>query len=151
MWPGYVRDGKAAGFQVGGYWRFYPSVDLEVQVTLFCNRLVAAGSLDLPPMVDLEDADGLPAAALTDWAVRALSAVQDRIGVVPVWYTYRWFRDHALDAARLAQWPLALAAYTTDPAWIDEQAVYWQWAQNVTVPWASGRVDLQRRRVGSGG
>lgn len=146
-WPSYVPAAKAAGLAVGGYWRFYPSVDLGRQVLAFTDRLNAA-PLDLPPMVDLEDADGLSQAALTDWAVQALTAVQARAGVAPLIYTNRWFLANALDPARVARWPLALAAYTTDPAWIDERAVFWQWAQNVKMPWSDGRVDLQRRRLG---
>lgn len=146
LWSSYVPAAKAADVQPGGYWRFYPSVDLARQVLAFTDRLTAA-SLDLPPMVDIEDADGLSQTALTDWAVQALTAVQARVGVAPLIYTNRWFLANALDPAQVARWPLALAAYTTDPAWIDERATFWQWAQNVEVPWSDGLVDLQRRRV----
>jgi lysozyme len=144
----YARDAKAAGLQVGGYWRFFPSVDLGRQVDAFTGRLAAAG-LDLPPEVDLEDADGRSQADLTDWAGQVLTAVKDRTGVVPVLYTYRWFLANALDPALADRWPLALAAYTTDPTWIDDRAAYWQWAENADVPWATGPVDLQRRRIGA--
>lgn len=146
-WSTYVPAAKAAGLAVGGYWRFYPSVDPGRQVLAFTDRLNAA-PLDLPPMVDIEDADGLSQTALTDWAVQALTGVQARVGVAPVWYTNRSFLADNLDAARLAQWRLALAAWSgvaTD--WPDERAEFWQWAGDVVVPWAAGRVDLQRWRT----
>jgi lysozyme len=143
----YARDAQAAGLQVGGYWRFFPSVNLDRQVNAFAARLEAAAPLDLPPMVDVEDADGLDQVALTDWTVQALTTVQAMVAVPPVLYTYRWFLANALNPALADRWPLALAAYTTDPTWIDERALFWQWAGNAAVPWATGPVDLQRRRV----
>lgn len=148
-WPIYVREAQAAGLQRGGYWRFYPSVPLAQQVDLFAQQVNDATPtpLELPPMVDIEDADGLSQGALTDWAVSVLAAVRTQTGTMPVMYTYRWFLADALDAARLAPWPLALAAWTDDLDWPDERAVFWQYAGNAVVPWAAGRVDLQRRRT----
>lgn len=147
LWSTYVPAAKAAGLAVGGYWRFYPSVDLGRQVLAFTDRLNAA-PLDLPPMVDVEDTDGLTPAALTDWAVQALTGVQARAGVAPVWYTNRSFLANALSPLRLAGWPLALAAWSgVTGDWPDERAEFWQWAGDVVVPWAAGRVDLQRRRI----
>lgn len=148
-WPTYQPAAAAAGFDVGGYWRFFPSVDLTSQVQAFCGRLNAA-PLALPPMVDIEDADGLGRDQLTTWARQALLSVQAnyRAGVRPVLYTYRSFLDEQLDADRLlVDWPLALARWTDDERWPDDRAVFWQWAGDVTVPWSAGRVDLQRRRT----
>jgi lysozyme len=146
-WDEYAPAAQAAGLQVGGYWRFYPSVELAGQVQAFCDRLNGQ-ALTLPPMVDVEDDGGLPPRSLTDWALWALTSVHmgNRSGVRPVFYTGRWFLANALEGARLAQWPLALAAWTTDPTWPDERATFWQHAGDVAAPWASGRVDLQRRR-----
>jgi hypothetical protein len=38
----YAADAQAAGLQVGGYWRFFPSVNLDRQVNAFAARLEAA-------------------------------------------------------------------------------------------------------------
>jgi lysozyme len=120
---------------------------MDVQVTLFVQLLAAAAPLQLPPMVDLEDSDGLDPDLLTDWAIRVLQWVEELTGVRPVFYTNRWFLANAVQPERLSSWELSLAAYTDQAEWIDPRATWWQYAQNVRVPWApQGPVDLQRHR-----
>jgi|GEM_PF-4289149 len=154
-WTAYARAAALQGLLVGGYWRFFPAQDLGWQVGMFSAGMALAvgGPLPLPPMVDVEDADGLAPGMLTDWTIECLERVQGLTGVRPVLYTSRWFLANQLQEDRLVgpgppwpPWPLALAAWTPDPAWPDPRAVFWQYAGNVTVPWASGRVDLQRHR-----
>lgn len=148
QWTAYARDAVAAGLQVGGYWRFFPSVDLDRQIDAFTRRVNFLPSGSLPPLVDVEDTDGLLRAALTDWTTRALIGTSLKTGRVPVLYTYASFLAEQLDADRLLpRWPLSLARWTTSEAWPDQRAEFWQYAGNVTVPWAAGRVDLQRRRT----
>lgn len=144
-WERHRDAALAAGLAVGGYWRFFPGVDLGEQVNRFCVRL---GSTTLPPMVDIEDQmSGWDAARLTDWAVEALAAVQDRTGQVPLLYTYRWFLSDALQADRLLpRWPLGLAAWTDTDDWPDERAALWQYTGGTAVPWAAGNVDLDRMK-----
>jgi lysozyme len=144
-WFSFVRGAESVGLEKGGYWRFFPSVDLDLQISAFCTRLLA-NQMDLPPLVDIEDAEGLDQATLTNWAVRAMTGVQAKLGVQPILYTNKSFLAVNLDWTKLSRWPLGLARWTTDPAWPDERATYWQYTGNSKVSWAKGPVDFQRTR-----
>lgn len=144
-WNEYRAGAAAAGLKIGGYWRFFPQVSMDDQITKFSDRV--STQLELPPMVDIEDTGGLLRTALTDWAIRVLSGVETRTGVRPMLYTNKSFLAE-LDATRLLpRWPLALARWTTDPTWPDDRAVFWQYTGNSRVGWATGPVDFQRTRI----
>lgn len=142
----------AAGLRVGGYWRFFPTVDLGEQVVAFTDRLEGT---TLPPMVDVEDQhpDWSPT-QLTDWAASAMQQVQARTGRTPLLYSYRWFIGthkvgdddvpNALEIDRLLWWYLGIAARIE--TWPDERATLHQYVLNTKVPWAVGNVDLDRWR-----
>jgi lysozyme len=117
--------------------------DFTWQVNSFCDRLTSV-PLQLPPLVDIEDAQDLGPALLTDWAIRVLTGVERATGKTPLLYTNRSFLNVRLQPERLTRWPLALARWTLEPAWPVEQPVFWQYTGNSRVPWATGPVDLQR-------
>ena len=59
-WP----NAKAAGILRGAYQRFHPGQDVIGQAKLFLEKLGPFQAGDLPPMLDVEDADGLTAAQI---------------------------------------------------------------------------------------
>jgi GH25 family lysozyme M1 (1,4-beta-N-acetylmuramidase) len=143
-WQQYRDNARNAGLLVGGYWRFYPNVARQTQVDRFAQWLDQQPGM-LPPMVDVEDMGGLGLAQLTDWSITVLDAVRVATGRTPLLYPgSRWFLANALEGWRLDRWERCLAAETGTTSWPDHSAVFWQYNLDTSVPWATGRVDLQR-------
>ena len=141
-WQLYRDSARDAGMLVGGYWRFYPDWDLGLQVARFTDRLDQMPGM-LPPLLDIEDTGGLAPGPLTDWTIRCADLIHDRTGRTPTLYTGRSFLREHLQGWRLDRWERCLADWSS-AAWPDHSAVFWQHAGDVSVPWAAGRVDLQR-------
>lgn len=140
----FINKGNAirSELPVGGYWRFFPSVDLDTQVNRF---VLALGQSDgmLSPWVDIEDAGGLNPTQLTSWAIQALTRVEQRSGRRPILYTGKNFYDNNLEYHRLSDWEIAIAWQTTGK-WKEYGAAFWQYLLDTPVSWATGRVDLQK-------
>jgi GH25 family lysozyme M1 (1,4-beta-N-acetylmuramidase) len=131
-----------AGLKTGGYWRFFPSVDVNLQIQRFVEALSLQNGM-LEPLVDIEDAGGLSPQQLTDWAIYILEGVERRSGRRPTLYTGKNFYDTKLQYWRLWKWKLCIA-WQTSGRWREYGAHYWQYLLDTHVPWATGRVDLQR-------
>lgn len=140
----FINKGNALreGLPVGGYWRFFPSVNAEVQCQRFALALGQTNGM-LSPWVDIEDTGGLNPAALTDFAIWVLTRVEQLTGRRPVLYTGKNFYDNNLIYQRLSNWELAIAWQTTGK-WSDYGASFWQYLLDTPVGWATGRVDLQK-------
>lgn len=141
-WDRNRSNAKAAGLPVGGYWRFFPSIDLTTQVYRFSTFLNQEPGM-LQPWVDIEDTGGLSPYDLTNWAVEALSRVEEATGWRPILYTGKNFLDTRLEYWRLDRWQQAIAWQKTD-SWGDYGSVFWQYLLDTNVPWSTGRVDLQK-------
>lgn len=141
-WFDFKRRSIAAGLKTGGYWRFFPSVDLETQLDRFC---LALGQVDgmLSPWVDIEDHGNMTPRDLTNWAIRALIGVERRTGRRPVLYTGKNFYDTRLEYQRLSNWELAIA-WQTAGKWVEYGSCFWQYRLDTGVSWATGNVDLQK-------
>jgi lysozyme len=136
---------KAAGVLRGAYLFFSPSVDVDKQVAALVSALDAEGGLqpgDLPVVLDVEIADGLPidtvAARAKDWLTKA----EARFGVRPIVYTSSGFATPM--AGALASYPLWVANYkVTCPNLPDGWTTYlfWQSGQG-TVDGVGGAVDV---------
>lgn len=131
-----------AGLKTGGYWRFFPDVDMGVQVNRFIEALdQSPGMLD--PWVDIEDTGGLSPTALTNWANQCLALVTIKTGRRAVLYTGKNFYDNNLEYWRITNYKIAIAWQTTGK-WREYGAHFWQYLLDTPVPWAAGRVDLQK-------
>lgn len=131
-----------AGLKTGGYWRFFPDVDMGTQVNRFVSALGQLNGM-LDPWVDLEDTGGLSPTALTDWANQCLALVSAKTGRRAVLYTGKNFYDNQLEYWRLTQYKIAIA-WQTSGKWREYGAHFWQYSLDIPVPWARGRVDLQK-------
>lgn len=140
-WFDFKRKSLQAGLKTGGYWRFFPSVDLNTQLDRFC---LALGQVDgmLSPWVDVEDHGNMTPGDLTNWTIRALIGVEQRTGRRPILYTGKSFYDTRLQYWRLSNWELAIA-WQIAGKWVEYGACFWQHHLDTPVPWASGNVDLQ--------
>lgn len=140
----FVNKGNAirAGLPVGGYWRFFPSVNLNSQLDKFCLALGQANGM-LSPWVDIEDHGDMTPHDLTNWAIMALVGVERRTGRRPILYTGKNFYDTRLQYWRLAGWEIAIA-WQTSGKWQEYGACFWQYKLDTPVGWATGNVDLQK-------
>lgn len=85
-WPG----AKSAGVIRGVYQYFRPGQDPAAQAKLVIDKLNAAGGLkpgDLPPVLDLETADGLASSTVVANAKTWLAKIEAGTGVKPIVYT----------------------------------------------------------------
>lgn len=146
-WQGNKVGAMMDNIKVGGYWRFYPDIDLERQVSRFVTALRQAPGM-LAPLVDIEDAAGLGPTALTDWAIQCLNLVEFKCGRRPILYTGKNFYDNNLEYWRLDRWELCIA-WQTNGTWREYGAVFWQYKLDTRVPWAAGSVDLQKFALSS--
>ncbi len=142
LWKRNKAGSINAGLRTGGYWRFFPDVNMGMQVDRFVEAL---GRLDgmLDPWVDIEDTGGLSPTALTNWANQCLALVSVKTGRRAVLYTGKNFYDTKLEYWRITHYKIAIAWQTTGK-WREYGAHFWQYLLDTPVPWAAGRVDLQR-------
>lgn len=152
-WNG-MRD---AGIVRGAYHLFHPATPVAAQVDNFVRTVGALAANDLPPVLDLEE---VTTAAGDEWqqippgqrvplAMNWLQSVEDRLGRRPIIYTRLGFVSSELPGAGpLAQYPLWIAHYTTQPSpaipSIWPKWTFWQYSQSGRVSGVTGLVDLDR-------
>ena len=159
---------QLAGVLRSPYHFFDGTIDGVTQAQYFLADLESVGGLqpgDLPAMLDLEcptssdesqtesdceytgDSGWVDTATLQQRALDWLSTVQQATGLPPIIYSYpSWFADTGVTTTALTAYPLFIASYDTCadvPApWTS--AVFWQYADNGTVPGISGETDEDR-------
>lgn len=134
----------AAGVMRGAYQFFRPLRDPVAQADLVVDAMGPLGPGDLPPVVDVEVADGVDPVTLAA-AVRAwLERVEGRTGRRPIIYTGAHVWADALDGADLSDYPLWLAQWDRDcptvPAPWDDWT-FWQTSATGRVAGIAGDVD----------
>jgi lysozyme len=136
---------RAAGIVRGAYQYFRPSQDPALQAQMVLDKLAAAGGLkagDLPPVLDLETADGLAASVVVTKAKAWLAKVEAGTGVKPIVYTAAFMSN--VVGTSFGGYTLWVANYgatcpTMPSGWTNWQ--FWQNADNGSVPGISGNVD----------
>lgn len=107
-----VRQALAAGLKVGAYHYARPAGDPLAQARHFAQQIKNAPGQNLPPVLDLEVAEGLSPVALQAWTRAFLVELERLTGKRPMIYTYRYFwSDHMGNTKQFAEYPLWLAAY----------------------------------------
>jgi GH25 family lysozyme M1 (1,4-beta-N-acetylmuramidase) len=150
-------DARRAGLRVGGYHFARPAESpAVVQAAFFCHHLVSVGRRDLHPVLDLEDAGGLSARALHDWARIFLRTVDRLMGVKAITYSgpafvteRHWQRTFGTGAG------LWLADYGPDDGTDHGPHIPAPWRSIVAhqytsvgrVPGIEGKVDLSHARA----
>lgn len=109
------------------------------------------GALDLPPVFDLEEHNGLAPAQVAAWSSAWLGEVQRLTGRQPMIYTGPWFWDRYVNSAAFGGYPLWIASYGVSADTVARQIprgwsswTIWQWTSSGTVPGIVGPVDLNR-------
>lgn len=131
------KRAKEVGILRGAYQRFQPGQDVIGQAKLFMQKLGTPQPGDLPPLLDVEDANGLTgpqiAAAVKQW----IDYVEPKVGVKPIIYTGYYFWRDSVGGADFAAYPLWIANYgatcpLVPPTWT-RWAVH-QYSSTVTLP-----------------
>ncbi|WP_036496212.1 glycoside hydrolase family 25 protein [Nocardia sp. BMG111209] len=149
--PYFVADSvlmRNAGIARGTYHYAHPNQSPEQQAALYAAVVLGQnGPLDLPPVLDLEESDGLAPAALIDWTHRYLNTVQALTGRLPIVYTYPNFWKSAMaNSTEFTRYPLWIADYRGNeqpevpggwPAW-----TFWQTTDSGFIPGISGKTDM---------
>lgn len=136
---------KAAGVVRGTYQFFRPAQDPAAQAKLLVDKIKAAGGLvpgDLPPVLDIEAADGQSAAVVQAKAKTWLTAVKAGLGIEPIVYTAAFMSPTI--GTSLAPYKLWVANYTTTCPTMPDGWTFWSFWQNSdkgSVSGISGNVD----------
>jgi hypothetical protein len=141
-WQKYKNGARSVGMFRSGYWRFFPDISMETQVSRFVQELGLQDGM-LAPWLDIEDTGGLGPKSLTDWVIRCADLITAKSGRRPVIYTYKNFLDTKLEYWRLDRWEQAIA-WQTSGIWAEYGSIFWQLKLDTPVDWCTGRVDLQK-------
>lgn len=129
------------GIRRGAYHYFLPDADPQAQARHFISRVrLRAG--DLPPVLDVEETRGVPAATLRKRIATWLQSVEKHYGVRPIVYTYVEFYEHTL-GDRFDNYPLWVAHYLQphQPR-IRRDWAFWQFSEKARISGIRGAVDL---------
>jgi len=115
---------KQNGILRGAYQRFHPGQDVIGQANIFLDKLGPFQDGDLPPVLDVEDADGLPAATIAARVKQWVDKVEPVVGVKPIIYTGFFFWRDMVGGADMSAYPLWVPNYSATcplvpPAWTD--------------------------------
>ncbi len=146
----YWAQSRANGIIHGAYQFFRPSQDPIAQAELFLEKLgntMAAD--DLPPVIDIEAAGGLPPAQVAAKAKQWIDHVEAALGIKPIIYTgFYFWRDQVGAPAYGAAHPLWHAQYTSAECpnipspWTTW--AFWQFTSSGSVDGIAGNVDVNR-------
>jgi GH25 family lysozyme M1 (1,4-beta-N-acetylmuramidase) len=146
---------KAAGLRVGAYHFAQPSKtagDALAEADHFLDTAVIDAG-DLPPVLDLEQYNGLSVSQMQTWVRTWLDRVHDRTGVHPAIYVSPNFWENRMGNTDefatsgyrtlwIAHWTTAAAPRVPAGDWAGFGWTFWQVTSDGAVPGISGRVDL---------
>lgn len=135
---------KAAGVIRGAYHFFHSNEDPVAQANYFLAAVGTLGPGDLPPMLDLEVADGQSAATVASTALTWLQTVESMTGKKPIVYTYPSFWSSVGASASFAGYPLNIANYGVNcPDVVGSWSSWtmWQYSDTGTVAGINAQID----------
>ncbi|MDG3010685.1 glycoside hydrolase [Rhodococcus sp. D2-41] len=148
---------RASGVATGTY--HYADVTLPAapQAAFFSAMTFGQhGPMDLPPVIDFEDAKGQSPAQLKSWLHQYLDAVQSLTGKTPIIYTYQSFwRNQMANTTDFANYPLWIADYNgqNQPGALPggwKNWTFWQYTDSGHLPGVQGNVDLNKYNTSLG-
>jgi GH25 family lysozyme M1 (1,4-beta-N-acetylmuramidase) len=158
-------NAKAVGIRVGPYHRAFATgatraearADAIAEADLFLAQVAALVPGELVPVLDVETPfTGLTASRLRTWVRVWVKRVHRRLGRKPMIYTSAtsWAATGDTREFAKARFPLWVAHWNVSrpavPAgnWAGRGYAVWQHTSSGSVPGISGRVDLDRLRIG---
>jgi GH25 family lysozyme M1 (1,4-beta-N-acetylmuramidase) len=143
---------KDVGIFRGAYYFLRPKRNVAAAANLFNSIIGSLGEGDLPPVIDVESADGVSAAVILDAIARWIDIVEAGLNRQVIIYTFTPFwRDTLGNSTRFRDHPLWIAHFTTAPQPNFPSAFpvfsFWQHTENGRVPGVTppaSAVDLNR-------
>lgn len=134
---------KSAGLLRGAYHFFRPSQDPVAQVRFFL-QVVSLSPGDLPPVLDVETADGVSNDAIQSGVKTWLDTAAAQTGVTPMIYASPGFWNGQMNSG-FGSYPLWVAQYGVPSprlprGWSNWN--FWQYSQSGKINGISGNVDL---------
>ena len=148
---------RSAGLVTGAYHFAQPDrspADAQAEADHFLATAAIADG-DLPPVLDLERANGLTPAELQGWVKAYLERIRARTGVRGVIYTSPnfwtrnmggtdWFATNGYRVVWVAHWTTGPAPTVPASDWAGFGWTFWQYTSSGSVAGITGRVDLDR-------
>ena len=141
-----------AGLARGAYHFFHPAISVTAQADLFLRTVPRLEPGDLPPVLDLEAPEewqGIPLLNRPQLVLSWLRSVENHLQRKPILYLSPAFMTDVLhNATLLAEYPVWLAQYTTEPQpeipkpWTTW--TFWQHTRQGSLPGVLSQVDLNR-------
>lgn len=103
---------KANGILRGAYQRFHPGQSVSGQAQIMLDKIGTLEPNDLPPMLDVEDDDGLGPAAVAAAVQEWMDIVEPAVGVKPFIYTGYYFWKDSVASTAFGDHPLWIANYS---------------------------------------
>lgn len=128
---------KDVGILRGAYQRFQPNEDALAQAELFLSKLGPYQAGDLPPVLDVEDEDGMTPAQIEAGVRTWIDHVETELGVRPIIYTGYYFWRDEVASADFSEYPLWIANYGSDCPLVPEKWTTWtihQYSSTATIP-----------------
>lgn len=131
----------------GAYHFFHPTDDPVKQAEFYTSTIGELLNLDLPPVVDVELAENQHADTIVTRLRTFLELIEKKLGRKPIIYSFPHFADRYLNDPRLGSYPLWIADYGADnaylpPAWKDSTWHFWQYSDTGKEKGIIGDVDL---------
>lgn len=135
------RKSRQAGVVRGAYHFFRAKADAAAQARLFIKNVTLVPG-DLPPVLDVESLDNVPADEMQDAVALWLHLVEQHFGVKPIIYTNARFYNQYLHP-RFADYPLWVAHYKEKnrPA-VNREWLFWQHSETGRVNGINHHVDF---------
>lgn len=140
-------ESRRVGVLRGAYHFFRPGRDPIAQADFFVDHIGDLADNDLPPVLDLEDTDGVARATVLSRAQAWLARVEERTGRRPIIYSgYYFWRDELGNPSWGSSYPLWIPQYgrtcptINAPPW--QRWDFWQTSSTGRVAGISGAVDL---------
>lgn len=134
------RAARASGMVRGAYHYFHPAVDPAAQAAHFIQQ-VKLKKGDLPPVLDVEETNGVSKGELIAAMKIWLDAAEQAYGVKPIIYTGPHFYETWLEG-HFDDYPLWIAHYDTHRPRIGRQWHFWQHSESGSVDGIRGKVDF---------
>lgn len=134
------KEARAKGLTRGAYHYFHPAIDPETQAAHFIKK-VSLQPGDLPPVLDVEETNGVPHTQLIASIKIWLEAVEKAYGVKPILYTGPHFYETWL-SGHFEEYPLWIAHYDTHRPRIGRHWHFWQHSESGRVSGIRGPVDF---------
>lgn len=133
---------REAGLLVSAYHAVRPSAPADAQIGRLFDTLEARVP-DLPLVLDVELADGMSAAEISEAVRECARLVEERAGRKPIMYTGGWFwNPNIVRSPDWADYDLWIAHYGVDEPTLPKDWTawrFWQYSETGSVPGVSSR------------